>query len=1491
MLIRILQNHVLANIMFVLVMVMGVSSYALLPREQDPSINFNWINIITVLPGAATPDVEKQVTDVLEDAIRNVDDIKFISSTSREGISTILVRFEDVSTRIFDKRVADLRREVDGVEGTLPSNASNPYIFEITTANAFPAATVAISAAADDENLRRQATLVKQDIEQLKGVGRVLANGLSAPEIHVAFDPARLQHYGLNAVDLADTVRAYYREVAAGTITIAQSSWAVKLSGNQYDLEQLSNLPILTAEGEVPLHQVAEIFQGKEPGLGLVRLNGRPAVLLMINKQEKQNLLKLVARICDFIDRRQPAYAKSGVTVTLVDDQTQITRTALRVMQTNALIGLIMVFAITGLFLGLPIALLTGIAIPFILAGTFWFLSTIGQTLNVTVLLGIVISLGMLVDDAVVVVEAIYYRLQRGAATLAAVVDGLMEVIGPVTTAVLTTIAAFLPLMLLPGILGKFMQVIPIVVTCALVISLIEAYWLLPAHVIVMRVDFTKPSRLHTLRERWQRGLRQYYTRGLVRVLRHPGRAVGVLMFIFASTIGILQFGNIKYDFFASDPIRLFYVNVQMPAGTEINTTLDKVLEIETIVKHHVTDDEVRAMVSYAGELQTKLEPLFGDQYGQILISLHPEAEQSRSVNAIIDSMQAAVLAIPGTEQTSFLRLASGPPVTRDISLKVRGDDLAELIAATDALKAWMAARAEFTDVEDNNLPGQNTLQLQLDSAAIQRTGIRPEVVRQTLSLLVDGQIVSDFRHLGEKVSIRVQSSQKINEIDQLLEFQLPTNDDTLIPLRQLVTPTYTHSPVSILHYNYRRNITVEADINAAITDIVQANMLIRQYWQTIQSQYPTIDLDFSGVLDDIEESLSAIGLLFLLGLGLIYLILGTQFKSYFQPFLIILTVPMAATGVIFGLVISRYPLSLYTIYGIVALAGIAVNAAIVLISAANVRQQAGMAVAHAIVYAARRRVIPIIITSLTTIAGLFSLATGLGGHSLLWGPVASSMVWGLAVSTLLTLFYIPLLYNLCMRPWSLRAVLQASGAWLRRAPNDWHRVGLRGARWLATRPWRRAVPAVRRGLAARPWRVAYVRVQRLYATRAWRPYIRQTRRQTRAAVIRYGRAWWRRRPLAWITIGSKSAKIARNIGPGVAQAGTRIYAWSYAITRAVARRTPPRHASPPLTTHDRRMKILIADSFPPTHAEQLTRAGHQLTIEPSLDGDTLPAAMADHELLIVRSTQVTAATLDAARALKLVIRAGAGTNTINKVHAAQLAIRVCNVPGANALAVAELVLGLILAIDRNIPDNVAELRQQTWNKKKYAQARGLCGQKLGILGLGAIGLAVAERARAFGMAVHAVAKTGRSDAAQQRISAAGIIQVQSLAELLSDCDMVSLHLPATTETHHLVDADFLERMKDGAVLINTARGELIDEAALIAAMDARGLRAGLDVYADEPATAQGTFASALARHPNVYGTHHIGASTAQAQVAVADGVLTVIQSYLDKNLVHCVNN
>ena len=321
-------------------------------------------------------------------------------------------------------------------------------------------------------------------------------------------------------------------------------------------------------------------------------------------------------------------------------------------------------------------------------------------------------------------------------------------------------------------------------------------------------------------------------------------------------------------------------------------------------------------------------------------------------------------------------------------------------------------------------------------------------------------------------------------------------------------------------------------------------------------------------------------------------------------------------------------------------------------------------------------------------------------------------------------------------------------------------------------------------------------------------------------------------------------------------------------------------------------MKILCADALAIELFSPLVDAGHEVAIEPDLDAESLPKRLAEWhpEVLVVRSTKVSKDAIEASTALGLVVRAGAGTDNVDKTAASAAGVYVSNVPGKNAIAVAELAMGLLLAIDRHIPAGMADFANGQWNKGRYSKADGIYGKSLAIVGLGEIGFALAERAQAFGMSVSGLRKPGRSDRSLRRIRSAGISLADDLGTLLGAADVVSIHVPKSPDTVGMVDAEFLAQMRDGSILINTSRGEVVDEHALISAMETRGIRAGLDVWPNEPSNKEDEWTSPLASHPLVVGTHHIGASTAQAQSAVAEGTVDVITAYTQGRIENCVN-
>ncbi len=1009
---RFFENHVLANLFFSLVLLLGTLSYINMPRQQDPNINFNWINITTILPGASAAVIEEKVTQILEEGLATIQDIKFVSSVSRQNISSILLRFNDIESAEFDKRLQDIRRIIQNKQAELPEDASDPDIFEVTSSNAFPSAMVVVQGEHNNEQLRQAARQFKTELERLKAVDRVNVTALHNPQINIEFTPEKLGQYQISLGQLIRTIQGSLYDISAGDVDVKGRSWLVTLKGVGNHIDQLTNLPIKTPTGYVPLSLLAQVTRAQVEHTSLASFNNKPASMLAVMKKDRANLLDTVQEIKDRVAQRN-ATRPDGIQYFLADDQTEITRNALKVMEGNFAIGIVLVLLVAWLFLGSKVAFMTTLGIPFTIAGTMWVMHTLGFTLNVSVLLGVVIALGMLVDDAVVVVESIALRLRQGNSPLQATLEGISEVIAPVTTSVLTTIAAFLPLMLLPGILGKFMLVVPLVVTIALIVSLLEAYWLLPTHITMIKSNFDRPSKTEIWRRKALNAMQRKYSRALIKSLRFPKTVVLSLFLLFAGTITTLASGVIPFNFFANDALRVYYISVRMPSEATLTDTMNKVNQVANTAKMHLQDEETRSVLAYAGQMFTETEPFIGKQYGQVYISLHPQGENLRTVEQVIAAMKDDVEAIQGAESISFLKLAGGPPAGRDISLKILGDDFDIITQAGNELLAFMRQNPIYQNLQDDNTPGTWGMDVSIDYARAQQIGISSDQISQEILALIDGITIGNTLINNEFIDIKLRAQPgEISDIyNTILNHQIVAQDGTLIPLRNIVTAQAKIVKGNIRHYNFKRALTLEADIDKSKTDTVAANNLLFEHWAKIQKKYPSLSIDTSGALDDIEESISAIATLFIFGLGLMYLILGTQFRSYFQPLLVLSAVPMAFIGVTLGLLITGNPISLYTLYGIVALSGLAVNASIVMISTANRKREMGMSAVHSIFYAAKRRLIPIMITSLTTIAGLFSLATGIGGESLLWGPVAISIVSGLIISTMLSIFVLPSLY------------------------------------------------------------------------------------------------------------------------------------------------------------------------------------------------------------------------------------------------------------------------------------------------------------------------------------------------------------------------------------------------------------------------------------------------------------------------------------------------
>ena len=1012
---RLYDNNVLATLAYLLVLLLGVLVYPQLPREASPEANFNIVKMSVALPGASAEDVERLVVDPLERMLRTkIQDIDHVYSDAQSGAADFTVLFKDIKRPLYERRVLELRRELQALaQSELPREAQLPDIYEVNSMDP-DYFIVVVYSPGDDDNFRRQARQVQRDLQRLPGVARVDTKGLEDPELHIVFHPERLAGLGIDPGALADTVKAYFRDIAAGTVKVDGREWLVRITGTDHAAANLAALPVLGAKGAVKLGELADITRtGKTIKLG-ARFRGQPAIVVVSLKQPGANTLAIVDQIKAYIDTRNRASASTGVQLFLKVDSSDTIRQSLAVMEQHAWSGMLLVLAVTWLMLGTRLAFLTTLAVPFSLAGVFIYLQVTGQSLNLSVLLGVVIVLGMLVDDAVVVIEAIGQHLRRGLQPLTATVTALREVWLPVATSSFTTIASFMPLMLMGGMLGVAMGVVPQVVCLGLLISLIQALWILPAQAVVMiKMDAESPWRVG-LRKTLQKG----YTYLLIRVLRAPKRALLALLALFALAGSALALNWVAFELLPEEPSHGFVVTLEMPTGTPTEQTLAKLEEIERRITPLFKPGELRASAIESGEIVKEGAYLYGHQYGDIWFSL--TTDSSRDAATLIPLVKPLLEDLSGT--VGVWVEGDGPePVGKPIYLMLSGAGGSEQEAAITQLKAILGSIAGVHDIKIDIIAGLPELNVRLDSEAIQRAGLNPESVIRTLQLLADGESVASFIDQDESIGVRVRADEgKERDITAFLRHTLVRPDGSSVPLNQLVIAEQRIGPASINHTDFKRILALQADLDKTKMDTMAVNKLIKERWGKVSDNYPDIKVTFGGEMEAINKSLSQLGQQFVLGIGLIFLIVGAQFRSYGLPFLVLFKVPMAFTGLIMGLLISREPISIFTLYGAVALAGIAVNSAILMFSAAHDRLAAGMGVVHAAVYAARRRMLPILITSLTTLVGLLPLALAGNQSSTMWRPVATAIVWGVGFSTILTLFIVPLLYRLAMG-WAMR--------------------------------------------------------------------------------------------------------------------------------------------------------------------------------------------------------------------------------------------------------------------------------------------------------------------------------------------------------------------------------------------------------------------------------------------------------------------------------------
>ena len=1011
-----IKNPVLINLIMITVLVVGVYSFISLPRAFNPEFSFNWVIIITVYPGTASEEIEQLITKPIEDEIEGIEKIDLITSTSSEGVSVISVKFEqNISDDEFDKHYQDLRAAVD--MANLPDGAEDPEFMSIDSSHMAPMLNVVVSGELPEKQLKDIVDDLEDAIQEIEGIGTITLAGVRDREIWVEVDQDHMDSLNLTFPQIVAALSMQNVNIPGGTVKAERSEYILRTLGQFQDIEEIENVIIHSypSGNQLRIQDVATVSDTYEEAETLARLDGRRAMTLSISRKAGGNVISIVAEIKELLEEYKAEKLPEGAYINTTIDLSVFTKDSLRKLQSNAIFGIIFVLVALGLFLGRRNAFFVALGMPVTFMATFIFMKVTGRSLNGMSLFGLVLVLGMVVDHAIVITENIYRHLQMGKFVHRAVVDGMREVTAPVLSATGTTIAAFLPLVLMPGIIGAFLKVVPIVVTMALIASLIEALIILPSHI----AEWTRPRRRRgegagkrgdrEANGKWFKKILNFYTHILKSILRRRYWAVaGVLLGVIAG-VGLIPL--IGVNMYGDDDLGFFYVRMWMPPGTKLAET-DRVLRQIERIALTLPEEELDGVVANAGIVEEDEGVTVNTNVGQLLVDLTEEKDRDRSVFEILADLRTRCQAIAGYERIEYANIAGGPPTGKAVEVKVKGKRFDQLEAISSELKAVLAQIPGVYDVGDDFSLGKEELRVHLNEERARLHGLNVMQVAGIVRTAFHGSVATVYRDGDEEIDVVVkfQNASQMS-VEQIEDMKMAAPMGTRIPLREVAQLELTRGYATVHRFEGERAITVSAEVDENINESVAVNRILADRFKDIGQRYPGYRLDFRGQFAEFKEAFSSLGRLFVLGVFIMYILLGAQFKSFTQPLIILFTVPFAFIGAMLGLLVNGTPFGIVTLFGMVALAGIVVNDSIVLVDFINMRRRAGVSKWRAIIEGGRLRMRPILLTTITTIAGLLPMAIGLGGQSAMWMPLANTIVWGLAMATLLTLFIIPALY------------------------------------------------------------------------------------------------------------------------------------------------------------------------------------------------------------------------------------------------------------------------------------------------------------------------------------------------------------------------------------------------------------------------------------------------------------------------------------------------
>jgi multidrug efflux pump subunit AcrB len=1017
-----IDNSLFVNVLAAGIFIAGLMYMFNANREAFPKIDFDYLVISTIYPGATAEDVEKHVTIPIEDQLREIDGIEELHSNSLEARSVVVVKLDpDLANK--DKTINDIKNALDRTQD-LPDDAEDPLVTELTTAQQ-PVLDIAIIRKGDIRNdadefeMRRLAKILEDRILEIGGTARVDRQGYRDREMIVEVNPRLLDEYHVAMNDIVMALARKNLNFPGGLVWENDEEILVRTIGEVESARDISNILIRANDmgNWVRVGDVANVRDSFEEAKIINKSVGRRSVTLTILKKESADIITLVDGINREVERFKKILPEEYELV-INNDLSYFVKRRLDVLVSNGIQGFALVIISLILSYGWRISIFTALAIPFSMLLTFIWMAYANVSINLMSMFGLIMALGMLVDNNIVVSDNIYRHLEEGWKLRDAVAKGASEVMMPIAATILTTIASFAPLMFMTGIMGKFVWTLPAVVSVALVASWIESVFFLPPQIHDMQ---KRRKSLVSLSEEEGgalfRGLRTRYVSLLKAVVARRYRFVGIITLVFVVTIVFAAF-KVKFILFPAGGIERFTVKAEAPTGTRVEEMSDKLATIEKIIAE-LPKEELESFTSRAGIIQEDPNDPYtkrGSKYGIIIVYLTPEENRRRQADEIIDWVRERSAGLKGFEKLEFKYVRNGPPTGMPVSVTIKGDDFDVLKKIADEYRAYLTTIKGLKDIKDNFEEGKEEIRIHVNDRTAALAGISVYDIASTVRSCYEGTIATKIKKTDEEIDIRVIFPRSLrNDLASIGKIKIANRMGNLIPLQSVARLERSRGVSFITRKDWRRTISVTADIDEKAKDVtsVYVNRLLQKKFAGMEERYQGYTVDYAGEFKDTQESFQNLNRSFLMAALAIYIILVALFKSLIHPVTIMGIIPLSFLAVVWVFFLHGLPLSFLAMMGIVGLAGVVVNNSIVYLDFINVARTGGMDAFDASIEAGAKRVRPILLSSLTTVLGLLPTAYGIGGNDPFLKPMALSMAWGLAFGTLITLFATPVLYNI----------------------------------------------------------------------------------------------------------------------------------------------------------------------------------------------------------------------------------------------------------------------------------------------------------------------------------------------------------------------------------------------------------------------------------------------------------------------------------------------